>query len=52
MSNASLSLLTSAGVEPYQAKEDEEYMNEDQLLHFKRFYKHGMSKFVRKPRVQ
>ncbi|MFD0965370.1 RNA polymerase-binding protein DksA [Seminibacterium arietis] len=36
MSNASLSLLTSAGVEPYQAKEDEEYMNEDQLLHFKK----------------
>ncbi len=36
MTNASLSLLALAGVEPYQVKEGEEYMNEEQLLHFRK----------------
>ncbi|WP_032092946.1 MULTISPECIES: RNA polymerase-binding protein DksA [Pasteurellaceae] len=36
MTNASLSLLALAGVEPYQLKEGEEYMNEEQLLHFRK----------------
>lgn len=36
MTQSSLSLLALAGVEPYQAKEDEEYMNENQILHFKK----------------
>lgn len=31
---SSLSLLSMAGVEPYQAKPDEEYMNDVQLKHF------------------
>ena len=33
---SSLSLLALAGVEPYQEKKDEEYMNENQILHFKK----------------
>ncbi|PJG85870.1 RNA polymerase-binding protein DksA [Conservatibacter flavescens] len=33
---SSLSLLALAGVEPYQEKKDEEYMNEDQILHFRK----------------
>jgi len=33
---ASLSLLALAGVEPYKEKEGEEYMNEQQLLHFRK----------------
>ena len=36
MSKASLSLLDLAGVKPYQPKKDEEYMNEDQILHFRK----------------
>ncbi|PJG83127.1 RNA polymerase-binding protein DksA [Caviibacterium pharyngocola] len=36
MTNASLSLLALAGVEPYQPKEGEEYMNEEQVLHFRK----------------
>lgn len=36
MSKSSLSLLALAGVEPYQEKAGEEYMNEAQLLHFKK----------------
>ncbi|MFU2058310.1 RNA polymerase-binding protein DksA [Avibacterium volantium] len=36
MSQSSLSLLALAGVEPYQPKEGEEYMNDEQLLHFKK----------------
>ncbi len=34
---SSLSVLALAGVQPYQEKVGEEYMNEAQLLHFKRF---------------
>lgn len=33
---ASLSLLALAGVQPYKEKEGEEYMNEQQLLHFRK----------------
>ena len=33
---ASLSLLALAGVEPYQEKAGEEYMNENQVAHFKK----------------
>lgn len=33
---ASLSLLALAGVEPYQEKVGEEYMNEKQIAHFKK----------------
>lgn len=33
---SSLSILNTAGVEPYQLKAGEEYMNADQLAHFKR----------------
>ena len=33
---SSLSILSIAGVEPYQVKPGEEYMNEAQLAHFKR----------------
>ncbi|PVX40627.1 TraR/DksA family transcriptional regulator [Pasteurella langaaensis DSM 22999] len=33
---ASLSLLALAGVKPYKEKKGEEYMNEQQLLHFKK----------------
>ncbi len=33
---SSLSILAIAGVEPYQEKPGEEYMNEAQLSHFKR----------------
>lgn len=33
---SSLSILTIAGVAPYQQKVDEEYMNNAQLLHFQR----------------
>ncbi len=33
---SSLSLLALAGVTPYNAKKDEEYMSDDQLLHFKK----------------
>ncbi|CAM3764410.1 RNA polymerase-binding protein DksA [Avibacterium endocarditidis] len=36
MSQSSLSLLALAGVEPYQPKEGEEYMNDDQILHFRK----------------
>ncbi|MDP9500959.1 RNA polymerase-binding protein DksA [Bisgaard Taxon 45] len=36
MSKSSLSILALAGVEPYQEKVGEEYMNEAQLLHFKK----------------
>ncbi|MFZ7186402.1 RNA polymerase-binding protein DksA [Avibacterium avium] len=36
MTQSSLSLLALAGVEPYQPKEGEEYMNDEQLLHFKK----------------
>ncbi|QLB13324.1 TraR/DksA family transcriptional regulator [Bisgaardia hudsonensis] len=36
MSKSSLSLLALAGVEPYKEKKGEEYMNEDQKLHFKK----------------
>ncbi|WP_374789063.1 RNA polymerase-binding protein DksA, partial [Brucella oryzae] len=32
----SLSLLSLAGVEPYVEKKNEEYMNENQLAHFKK----------------
>ncbi|ABR75082.1 RNA polymerase-binding protein DksA [Actinobacillus succinogenes] len=34
--SASLSLLALAGVEPYQEKVGEEYMNEKQILHFRK----------------
>lgn len=44
MSKSSLSILALAGVEPYKEKVGEEYMNEAQLLHFKKFYKHGVIK--------
>lgn len=33
---SSLSILAIAGVEPYQEKPGEEYMNDAQLSHFKR----------------
>lgn len=33
---SSLSILTIAGVKPYQVKEKEKYMNELQLIHFKK----------------
>lgn len=33
---SSLSILAIAGVAPYKAQPDEEYMNESQLAHFKR----------------
>ena len=36
MSKASLSLLALAGVEPYKEKKGEEYMNEQQVLHFRK----------------
>ena len=36
---SSLSILAIAGVEPYQEKPGEEYMNEAQLAHF---WKHGV----------
>ncbi|AAK02947.1 RNA polymerase-binding protein DksA [Pasteurella multocida] len=36
MSKSSLSILALAGVEPYKEKVGEEYMNEVQLLHFKK----------------
>ncbi|MEE6031300.1 MULTISPECIES: RNA polymerase-binding protein DksA [Avibacterium] len=36
MTQSSLSLLALAGVEPYQPKEGEEYMNDDQILHFRK----------------
>ena len=36
MSKASLSLLALACVEPYKEKKGEEYMNEQQVLHFKK----------------
>ena len=36
MSKASLSLLALAGVEPYKERKGEEYMNERQVLHFKK----------------
>ncbi|MFU2048645.1 RNA polymerase-binding protein DksA [Avibacterium gallinarum] len=36
MSQSSLSLLALAGVEPYQPKEGEEYMNDEQILHFRK----------------
>lgn len=38
---SSLSILAIAGVQPYQEKPGEEYMNDAQLAHFKRFLKHG-----------
>ena len=34
--NKTLGLLALAGVEPYQEKKNEEYMNADQLEHFKK----------------
>ena len=36
MTKASLSLLDLAGVKPYQVEKNEEYMNENQVLHFKK----------------
>ncbi|POY44965.1 RNA polymerase-binding protein DksA [Avibacterium gallinarum] len=36
MTTSSLSLLALAGVEPYQPKEGEEYMNDEQILHFRK----------------
>jgi DnaK suppressor protein len=33
---SSLSILAMAGVLPYQAKQDEQYMNKNQILHFKK----------------
>ena len=36
MSKASFSLLALAGVEPYKEKKGEEYMNEQQVLHFRK----------------
>lgn len=39
MSKSSLSILALAGVESYQEKVGEEYMNENQLLHFKKILK-------------
>lgn len=33
--SSSLSILALAGVEPYQGKAKEEYMNQNQLLHFR-----------------
>lgn len=36
MSKSSLSILALVGVEPYKEKVGEEYMNEAQLLHFKK----------------
>ena len=36
MSKASLSLLALAGVEPYKEQKGEEYMNEQQVLHFRK----------------
>ncbi|MCW9709782.1 RNA polymerase-binding protein DksA [Avibacterium sp. 21-586] len=36
MAQSSLSLLALAGVESYQPKKDEEYMNDEQILHFKK----------------
>lgn len=36
INKASLSLLALAGVEPYQEKVGEEYMNEKQIAHFKK----------------
>ncbi|MGP1923477.1 MAG: RNA polymerase-binding protein DksA [Arsenophonus sp. NEOnobi-MAG3] len=37
--NSSLSILAIAGVDPYQEKPGEEYMNDAQLIHFKRILK-------------
>ena len=34
--NKTLGILALAGVKPYQEKPDEEYMNEEQLEHFKK----------------
>ena len=48
MSKASLSLLDLAGVKPYQPKKDEEYMNEDQILHFRKILTGGTSKLWKK----
>lgn len=39
MSKSTLSILALAGVQPYQEKVGEEYMNEAQLLHFKKILK-------------
>lgn len=39
---SSLSILSIAGVEPYQVKPGEEYMNDAQLTHFARFWKPGV----------
>ncbi len=39
---SSLSILAIAGVEPYQEKPGEEYMNEAQLAHFHHIWKHGV----------
>lgn len=39
MSKSSLSILALAGVQPYQEKVNEEYMNENQLIHFKKILK-------------
>ncbi|AKD37679.1 RNA polymerase-binding protein DksA [Pasteurella sp. P03HT] len=36
MSKSSLSILALAGVEPYKEKVGEEYMNEAQVLHFRK----------------
>ena len=36
MSKASLSILELAGVKPYQPAKNEEYMSEQQILHFKK----------------
>ena len=36
MSKSSLSLLALAGVAPYKEAKNEEYMNEEQILHFRK----------------
>lgn len=38
-SNTSLGLLALAGVQPYQPSADEEYMNDEQIEHFRRILK-------------
>ncbi|EIJ68362.1 MULTISPECIES: RNA polymerase-binding protein DksA [Pasteurellaceae] len=43
---ASLSLLALAGVEPYKEKVGEEYMNEAQLLHFKKILEAWRSQII------
>ena len=45
---SSLSILAIAGVEPYQEKPGEEYMNEAQLSHFKRILERSEERRVGK----